>query len=172
MLAKKFNGVVISSGDVLRKTDIPGHARQAIDSGELSPTDVFREVVTPYLAKKEFDGHPLLLSTVGRMHGEEQVVIAAAEDGGHPIKAVIFLEIEEIDVWQRFEAMKHNDSRGQRVDDDIESIKKRLKLYGEKTLPVIEVYRKLGLLDIIDGRQSPVNVYQSIIDKLYTRATK
>jgi adenylate kinase len=51
----------------------------------------------------------------------------------------------------------------QRDDDKSETVINRIKVYLEKTSPLIEYYRKLGLLAEVDGTQSIETVEQHIL---------
>lgn len=54
----------------------------------------------------------------------------------------------------------------QRLDDSPEGVKKRLKVFQEETIPVIEHYRKKGILIEIDGRPSIEKINENIIKEL------
>ena len=55
----------------------------------------------------------------------------------------------------------------QRDDDKDEgAIRRRLELYFNETLPVIEWYRSMGLLSEVDGEQSIDQVHDSIVARL------
>ncbi|XVF71363.1 hypothetical protein PTKIN_Ptkin12aG0031200 [Pterospermum kingtungense] len=49
-----------------------------------------------------------------------------------------------------------------RVDDNIDTIKKRLKVYSESTLPVIDYYRAKGKLRKVDGEKSIDEVFKEV----------
>ena len=54
----------------------------------------------------------------------------------------------------------------QRADDTAEGVKKRLEVFNQETLPVIEYYRGKNKLVEIDGNQSIPEVYEEILSKL------
>ena len=54
----------------------------------------------------------------------------------------------------------------QRYDDNEETFNKRITQYVEKTLPVIEEYKKQGIVIEINAEQEKKNVYAEICDKL------
>ena len=54
----------------------------------------------------------------------------------------------------------------QRVDDTPEGVKKRLRIFKEETLPIINYYQKQDKLIKIDGDQSIEKVFQSIVPKV------
>lgn len=171
-LVELFNGVLLGGGDIIRNSNIPAHIKAIADAGKLIPTEDYIDIVLPYLSKPEFDGKPLILSSVGRWHGEEEGVIGAAEAANHPIKAVILLNISEEDVFKRHEAHVNLGDRGNRLDDTEDFLEVRLAEYREKTLPVIEYYKKAGLLIDVDSTLSKQAVFDLIIESLHQRATQ
>ena len=54
----------------------------------------------------------------------------------------------------------------QRIDDTEEGIKKRLKVFRDETLPVVEYYQKEGKLIAIDGDKSIESVFSEILENL------
>lgn len=166
ILADLFNGTLLGGGDILRGSVIPDHVKKLLDAGFLAPTEDYINIVLPYLRQEAFKGRPLILSSVGRWHGEEEGVLNAANEAGHELKAVIYLSLEEDFVRSRWEAQDHTTSRGHRADDTREVLEIRLKEFREKTLPVIEYYRQRGLLIEIDGTQSVDAVTKQIVNAL------
>ena len=53
-LAEIFGGIKLSSGEILRSHKEATDALEEMNKGNLAPTDSFREIVLPYLAKNEF----------------------------------------------------------------------------------------------------------------------
>ena len=167
-LATMFDGPLIGGGDILRSKLVPQHITDAINGGNLAPTDEYKEIVLPYLAQEKYEGKPLILSSVGRWIREEKSALEATESANHPIKCVILLNITKTEVWQRW-----TNNKRQRHDDNAEHIlEKRFAEFEDKTLPVIEEYRKLGILLEIDGRPGKQVVTADIIDQLFVLASK
>ena len=54
----------------------------------------------------------------------------------------------------------------QRDDDNIESISKRIEVYGEQTEPMIEFYRESGILQVVNGEGSIEAVYKRLLSKI------
>lgn len=171
-LAKLFNGVILGGGDILRNSTIPDHVKQTMHEGKLIPTVDFIDIVVPYLSKPEFRHQPLILSSVGRWHGEEEGVLKAADQSSHPLKAVIFLKLKPEIAYERWKKSQEKSDRKRRNDDAENLLDVRFSEFEKKTIPVIETYRQLGLLIEVDGIPPKVEVSQMILDELYAHAQK
>jgi len=171
MLAEMFNGVLVAGGDVLRHYPDQTKLKQLLATGELIPTNVYMDVVLPFMMQKKFKGKPLILSSVGRMDGEQETILEAGEKSEHPTRVVVMLNLNDDEVNRRFEAAKELNDRGDRADDDEDVLKMRLQEFHEKTQPVVDFYREKGLLVDIDGSKTREQVTEAIIDALYQRAT-
>lgn len=165
-LAKALGGRSLSSGDIVREMEkTTGQA--LTHEGKLIPSNIFYSWILPYFERPELKNIPLVLSSIGRWSGEEDEVMSVARASGHPIKAVIELQLSERDVMERWEAAKILGDRGMRADDvDPEVFKTRLVEYREKTIPVIEHYRDLGLLIPVTATLSREQVLDQVISSL------
>ena len=56
----------------------------------------------------------------------------------------------------------------QRSDDNVEALTKRLSVFHAQTSPVVEYYKKNGLLHVIDAAQSPPVVWDNL-RKVFTQ---
>lgn len=167
-LSEVLDATLLGGGDILRNSVIPEDIRKMVDAGNLAPIDEYFRIVLPYLSRSEFSGKPLVLSSVGRWHGEELGVLEATSKSGHPMQAVISLDISEQDIldrWQAQDAFAGHD-RGSRHDDDAKALKVRLEEFRNKTVPVIDFYRHRNLLIEIDGTSSADKVFSEIIRNL------
>lgn len=169
-LAEAIDGKFISSGMIVRAKE--EESREKISStGVLIPTNTFYDWVLPYFDKEELRDYPLVLSSIGRWSGEEDVVMNIADSAGHAIKAAVLLNISEADVEERFKMVEEVGDRGERQDDkDLEIFHTRLKEFRHKTSPVLEHYRTLGLLVNVNGDQTRDAVFTELVDKLYRKA--
>lgn len=170
-VAKILGTPVIAGGDILRSHPDQEKVSALMATGELFPTDFYLSVILPYLSKAEFVSKPLVLSSVGRWHGEEPVIEEAAQKSGHPIRAVVFLNMPEEEVRRRYSASQQVHDRGNRLDDVEYLIDVRLGEFRSKTLPVINYYRQKGLLIEVDGSKSKKDVTDLIIDELFQTAS-
>ena len=140
--------------------------------GDLIPSDLYLKIMLSYLSKSEFLGQPLILSAMGRLKGEEAVVMKATADAGHPIKAVVLLQLSEEEIWKRFDAAKELNDRGQRADDSRAALENRLVKFHLLTEPVINYYREQGLLVEVDGAPPRDVVMEEIATALVAFAAK
>ncbi len=169
-LAEALDAKFLSSGIIIRAME--KQTRQNFsEKGDLIPTDVFYEWVLPYFDRPDLKTSPLILSSIGRWSGEENEVMSSAKNSGHEIKAAILLNISEADVENRFQAAKILNDRGEREDDKkFEVFENRLKEFREKTLPVLQHYKSLGLLVEVNGDQLRDQVFAEIVAKLAAKA--
>lgn len=169
-LAEMLGAKFIASGIIIRAME-KETKKNITSTGVLLPTDLFYEWVLPYLERKDLFNFPLVLSSIGRWYGEERQVLSVAAGAGHPIKAVILLNISESDVVKRFDAARVLGDRGQRDDDrDRNTFNVRLNEFRTKTLPVLNFYNDQGLLINVNGDQSRDAVFEEIVEKLYQKA--
>ena len=169
-LAEMLGAKFLSSGMIIRAMEAETKQKLS-DQGNLIPTNIFYEWVLPYFERRDLFEYPLILSSIGRWHGEEDQVLSVAAGAGHKIKAVIVLNISEADVENRFNEAKVLNDRGDRADDkDLTTFRNRLQEFRTKTLPVLRHYKDLGLLIEVNGDQTRKAVFNEIIDKLYRKS--
>lgn len=169
-LAEALDAKFLSSGMIIRAMEAENRKNYS-KNGALIPTDVFYEWVLPYFERKDLFRSPLVLSSIGRWFGEENQVMSVAAGAGHEIKAAVVLNISEADVANRFEEAKVLNDRGEREDDkDMQTFQTRLIEFHNKTLPVLQHYKELGLLVEVNGDQSRDEVFNELIEKLYQKA--
>lgn len=165
-LAKDLGAKFLSSGIIIRAFEAEQNQNMT-GSGQLIPTNTFYDIILPYFSREEMKNDSLILSSVGRWAGEEDKIMEAAKNGGHEIKAVVLLDLTEVDVKNRFEAAKELNDRGGRADDaSIEIFETRIREFNEKTVPVLNHYDELKLLIRVTADGSRDEVYLSVIDKL------
>ena len=175
-LAERLGAKFISSGDLVRaamhNSNDSRIQQAALDTqtGILTPTDEFRQLIVPHLKDDRLSGIPLVLGSVGRWIGEEEVVMTALAEGGHPLHAVIVLDIPEEEVWRRWEVVKNTRNGGRQDDQDRSRVAKRLQEFKEKTVPVITKYASLGIVINIDATGTIEDTFNAAIDGLYRRA--
>lgn len=165
-LAEAIDGKFLSSGLIARTLEKSAN-QNITGSGKLMPSNLFYDWVLPYFEKKELWEYPLVLSSIGRWEGEEDQVMSVARASGHPIRAVIMLQLSEQDAIERWEAAKLLNDRGLREDDtNPEVFQTRINEYREKTVPVLRHYQELGLLVLVKADVPRDQVFANVIEAL------
>lgn len=167
-LSEWLHAPIIGGGDILRTKPEAHYLLAVHDSGALIPQDEFVEIMTPYLQQQQFAGHPLILSSVGRWHGEEEKIMAATQRAGHPLRSVIYVEVSEATAKARL--LSDDADRTMRHDDTLQIFTVRMQEFAEKTLPVVDFYKQRNLVSVVNGALGPDDVELEIIDALYKRA--
>lgn len=172
-LSHLLNAPLLSSGQVFRDSKhlMTPEDIEILDTGGLPPSDVFFELFTPYLSRAEYDEKPLILSSVGRMPGEVQGVVDAANASGHPIKAVFYLKLDDDKVYERRAISEQLGDRGGRPEDAEHRLATRLHFFETQTLTAIDDYRQRGLLIEINSDAAKDEVLRSILSRLFLLAS-
>lgn len=194
MMVENYSIPQISTGDILREAVKIGTAQGlaakiCMDKGELVPDSVilgiFEERVSSNDCNKGFilDGFP---RTIPQANGLNELLKKRSLKVDH----VISIDVDENEVVTRLSgrrtcrncgAMFHVsftppkvanvcDSCGgelyQRDDDNEQTIKSRLKVYREKTAPLISYYEKDGVVKTIAGTGEPKAIFYRIMKAL------
>jgi adenylate kinase len=172
ILSELLDAPIIGGGDIIRKSQEAAELNQYISDGKLAPQKDYLDLIIPYLSRAEFKDKPLVLSSLGRWHGEEEPILNAAKESGHPIKAIIYLSVPDDIIHQRLVDARKIGSRESRPDDHPDALLKRLKEFNAKTIPVIDYYEGKGMLIRIDGTKSPQEVSSRILTILHNLAER
>lgn len=130
-----------------------------INEGNLVPDELTDRLVATRLdetgAENGFllDGYPRTLAQV-------EALDKMLEERDAPLDAVIELDFPEEAIVDRL--LKRAEVEG-REDDTEEVIRHRIEVYHEKTQPLLDVYRKRGILVPIDGRGTIEEVRDRLI---------
>jgi adenylate kinase len=161
MLAEYLGVPHIAAGDLLREqlrlgTELGKQVRAVIARGELVPDQLMLALVFDALEKsRSFGGFVL----DGFPRTREQAVAARKIARRRDLLAhlAIHLPVDDTEVVRRLLA------RGQgRADDTEDVIRHRLALYHEVSTPLIDFYRRRGLLVDVDGMR-PVDEVTSAV---------
>jgi len=164
-LIKKELGIPhIYTGDMMRqlaKQDTPDgrKVKELLAKGEFAPTSIVIDAVKERLQRPDaqngyiFDGFPRSVEQAEKM-----------EAAGIEYDRVINLVVSEEEVIKRLTA------RG-RADDKPEIIKNRLKVYHQKTAPLLNYYKD-DIINIKAEGDTPENIAKEIIKKLWRHTNK
>ena len=189
-LSQRFSVPHLSTGDLLReavlkKTPLGKKAEPYISKGELVPDNIVLDIVEEKIRGSEsgfiLDGFP-------RNIEQARELDLCLERDGKELDAVINIDIKEDTVVERLKnrlvcpkcgailSVKDVSSTWicprcqaklkKRADDTEETIKNRIKVYMDYTLPLLDYYRKKGILIDITGEGSPDEVFDRIVKSL------
>ncbi|MDD3374896.1 MAG: adenylate kinase [Candidatus Omnitrophica bacterium] len=182
LLEKVLNLKHVSMGDILREemkncTPLGQEVKSFVESGGLVPDDVVTRIIENRLKDKTFAPNGYLLDGFPRTKQQAQDLDAIVESLCQPIDYVVCMEVDSEIVIQRLTGRRVCRSCGalyhtvnmpskkegvcdscdgelyQRVDDNEETIRKRINVYLENTAPIVEYYQAKGILLKADGNQ-------------------
>lgn len=194
ILAKKTSLAHVSSGDLFREnlknqTELGKLAQSFMHKGELVPDDVTINMIRARISRQDceagaiLDGFPRTPAQADALEvmlhgfkGEVNLVpyITAAEQvlvertsgrwtcraHGHiyhekfnPPKQSGICDVDGSEVYQR-------------DDDKVETVTKRIRVYLDQTMPLVDYYRKAGKLVEIDGTQAVEQVTKELLSAL------
>ena len=176
----------ISTGDIFREnikggTPLGVLAKSYIDKGALVPDDVVIDIVKDRLSREDckngfiLDGFPRTIYQAEALKdiAAIDVVINLVVDDEAIVKRVAGRRMcrcgETYNVAfldGKTTCAKCGGELYQRDDDKEETVKSRLEVYHKETAPLIDYYRKEGLLKDVDGSQGIDAVYVDIMKVL------
>ena len=188
-IAKKFNLYKISTGDLLRdeilmKTDLGNKIKSIMDQGTLVSDGIINDLIISVLSNKKFynklifDGYPRNLEQAKNLD-------ISIKKYNQKITCVLSLNVDKKLITKRIlgrqtctkcggifnkyfnPERRKNHSCGdnfltKRSDDNEETISSRYETYINKTLPILDYYKKLNLLYEIDGKSEIDQIFNKI----------
>ena len=154
-----------STGDILRKemsknTEIGKKIASVINAGSLVSDQIVSDMIEKVISNNDyhnkiiFDGYPRHLIQAKNLEN-------LLKKYKQKISIVLKLSVSLETVKKRISERK---SLEKRTDDDKDIAIKRYKTYENSTEPVIEYYKKLNLLKVIDGENSIDQINKEISD--------
>jgi adenylate kinase len=148
----------LSSGHVFRemakeKTQLGRYVKETLNAGILIPDDMTIKVINEYLSKDEYKKGYIL-------DGFPRTVVQA-EQFQNGVDAVIFLDVSDKEALWRISGRVSD-----REDETLQAIRKRIELFHDLTVPVVDWYEKHGRLVRINGEQTVDKIFKEILSKL------
>ena len=189
-LRADFQLPYIATGDMLRanvkeQTELGRKAKEYMDAGELVPDDLIVAMAADRLSQDDAqDG--FILDGFPRTVEQAQALDKQLSALGRRVTAALLVDVPDEEVVRRlsgrrmcvksghnyhveFDPPKHEgvcDQDGsrlvQRDDDKPDVILNRLRVYHEKTKPLVDYYDAMGLMRRIDGTREPADVHGHI----------
>ncbi|MDX6638969.1 MAG: adenylate kinase [Solirubrobacterales bacterium] len=189
-LQQDFRLPYYATGDILRaavrdETEIGRSAKEYMDRGDLVPDDVIVGVIAERLDQAEAaDG--FILDGFPRTTAQAEALDARVSELGRSLTAVLLVDVSDEEVVRRLGGRRTCVKEGHvfhvefdppkeegvcdicgaelivRDDDKPDVIRHRLATYHEKTEPLVAYYEQHGILQRVDGTQSPDEVSDKI----------
>src|SRR5688572_7972567 len=136
-----------------------------MESGALVGVDLMAVVISDRL-NQQYTDRGLLHDGYPRTASQAETLLGILEGEGSTLDHVVFITVPEEELVRR--AIQRQ--RG--ADDQEEVVRERLRVYREKTEPLVDYYRRQGLLRQVDGNRPVDDVRQSILDAFEAGATE
>ncbi len=198
VISREMNLAHISSGDLFREnlknqTELGKTAQGYMNRGELVPDDVTIAMVRERLSRQDCkDG--ALLDGFPRTPAQAVALADMLASMGERVVSVPYISVPAEVLIERLGGRwtcptcgrvyheKYNPPKTpgvcdvdgtkliQREDDKAETVERRIRVYTDQTAPLIDYYRKQGLLIEVDGTRSIDEVSKEILDALKKKA--
>ena len=192
LLVDRYTLTHVSSGDIFRHnlrqgTPLGLRAKEFMDRGELVPDEVVIDIMLYKVMSIESE-EGFILDGFPRNTRQAQELEAALGGQSRNIDRVLHIDVSEDELARRLGGRyvcrdcqapytitdanaisaceRCNGELYQRGDDRPEAVQKRIEVYREETMPVLDFYRQRGLLCDIPGQDSVDGVFQSIVTVL------
>lgn len=183
--------IQLSTGDMLRAEVTSGtklgiEAKRIMDAGQLVSDDIIVDMIAERIEDPS-SRNGIVLDGFPRTEAQAVALDAMLAMHGKKIDAVIELAVDEDALIERIsgrfsckkcgtgyhEKFQRNKVPGicdvcggtdfiRRADDNVDTVRERLKGYHAQTAPILPYYRAKGLLRRVDGMASPDEVAQQI----------
>ena len=179
-----------ATGDILRAavkegTEVGKAAKEYMDRGDLVPDEVIIGIIAERLESGEAD-HGFILDGFPRTVVQAEALDAELGQLGRLLTAVILIDVDDEEIVNRLSGRRvcqekghvyhvdHNPPQQEgicdvdgselyiRDDDKPEVVRHRLEQYQEKTAPLVDYYKKQGLLNKVEGADDPDRVSEKI----------
>jgi adenylate kinase len=166
LLSRRLGVPAISTGELLReavaaKNALGERVASVLSSGQLVADDLMAEMVKERLGRDDaragflLDGYP-------RTPAQADTLDRVLADCGAALDAVVLLRVPQSTLLRR--AL----GRG-RADDNEAVIRERLRLFAEKTMPLMGYYEDRGLMREVDGDRPVDEVTSQLLAALNRR---
>jgi adenylate kinase len=195
-LVDDFDLPYYATGDILRaavkeESELGKEAKKYMENGDLVPDDLICKVIMERIDSGEAEDG-FLLDGFPRTVGQAEALEESLDGRGRSLTAALLIEAPDDEVIRRLSGRRICQKNGhvyhlefdppkndevcdqdgsklvQRNDDREETVRKRLSVYHDQTVPLIDWYEDKGLLRRFDGTRKPDEVHQHIRATLAT----
>lgn len=158
----------ISTGELLRDhikrgTELGQTANEFISKGQLIPDQLMIDILDDVLEKEASGKSGVVFDGFPRTIPQAEALKELLRKRGTDLHAVVGLEVPEEELVNRMIARGKETGR---ADDNIETIKNRLDVYHNQTLPLRDYYTKEGKYLGINGTGIVDEIFRDIATQL------
>ena len=157
----------ISTGVLLRNAAERGtalglQAKSIIDQGELVPDNIMSDMIEERLSRDDV-ANGFILDGYPRNLAQAQSLDKMLERLGQPVDIAIQIDVDPEQIIRRLAGRAEQESR---ADDSEDIVRNRMRIYREKTAPVIDYYGGRGILTHVLGDGSIEVILERILSVL------
>lgn len=166
-IAEKYGLKHLSTGDVLREeiksgSELGKEIASRIDGGNFVPDEMIEEMVEAYI-KANLSSNGIIFDGFPRTVKQAQWLKTLFEgELNYKVNALLCLDVPEAALTERI--LKRGRYSGRPDDQDVETIETRIKVYHQKTAPVVEFYAVQGKLINVNGFGMQETVFERICE--------
>ncbi|UUO05988.1 adenylate kinase [Blastopirellula sp. J2-11] len=162
-LVEYLNIPHVATGDMLRDAKKRGSelgklASLHMDHGQLVPDPIVVQIVGERLDRSDCQ-RGCLLDGFPRTIGQAKALDDYLHQQNKDLDLVLTLDVNQEELFRRL--LDRSVKEG-RVDDTPETIRKRMRIYQERTSPLLDYYQEKGILQNVDGMGTPAEVFARI----------
>jgi len=194
MISEKYGIPHISTGDIFRAnikagTELGKKAKSYMDKGALVPDEITIGMLMNRIGEKDCDGG-YVLDGFPRTIPQAESLTRVLKAAGGEVDFAVNIDVPDDHIINRMGGRRACTNCGatyhvkfnppktegicdvcgsrlvQRDDDRPETVKNRLSVYHAQTQPLIDYYRKAGVLKEVDGTKDMDSVFQDIVKVL------
>ncbi len=168
LIVDKYKLKHFSTGDLLRKeieskSELGKEAESYISKGNLVPDQMIIDIIKKGLENIPADAAGIILDGFPRTVEQAQALEDMMSESGKETTVLLDLQVENRELINRL--LIRGETSG-RCDDNLETIKKRLQVYEQKTAPVSDFYRNIGKYTPVNGMGSIEEIFNRISEVL------
>ena len=163
ILCSHLNIPCLDMGQILRRaiaseTELGQKARPYVEKGELVPDEILIQFIRDRLLEPDV-GKGWLLDGYPRTAFQAEELDFLLEDLGQKLRSAIYLNVSD-------EVLMARSLKRSRADDTPQILQRRIELFHQRTIPILEYYEPRGHLLDINGDHPPEQVSQDILNVL------
>ena len=168
ILVENFEFFQLSTGDLLREQtskENSSYGKEIINimnKGDLVPDEIVINLIIEKISVLEdksiiFDGFPRNLN-------QARVLNNSLEEKSIKLDHAILIEVDFKILEERILKRAKESNNKKRLDDNLETLNKRIDVYKNITLPIVNYYKDKGILSLVNGMNSIENVNKEILN--------